>query len=467
MANLFPVISPIDGSVWHSEPATAPANVEAAVARCVRQQRDWARRALPDRIAILDRFASILEARQDAYGLELTHQMGRPLSQTPGEIRGAVDRARQMAQIAPAALADIEPDPQSGFRRFIRREALGVVLVLAPWNYPYLTAVNAIIPALMAGNGVVLKHSDQTPRVATHFLECLREAGLPQGVFEVVHIDHDTVARLIGDSRIDHVCFTGSVEGGKAVSRAVAKRADRAEFIGLGLELGGKDAAYLRADADVTQAVESLVDGAFFNSGQSCCGVERIYVHHTLWDDVIESYRAGIHAYRLGNPLDPATTIGPVVRARSAQAIRAQVDEALQAGASQLVSPSHFDADDGHSVYIAPQALIGVTHDMALMSRETFGPVVGLMPVRDDAHAIEMINDSAYGLTASIWTADIEAALSLGGSIQAGTIFMNRCDYLDPHLAWTGQKSSGRGATLSRVGFEHLTRPKSYHLRTS
>ena len=465
MPRTFQVISPIDGQAWHSQAESSEQQIENALAACTSSQKAWARRSLDERLRVIERFAAAMEGRQEDYGHALTHQMGRPITQSPGEIRGAVDRARQMALLAPEALSDIVPSPADGFQRFIRREALGVVLVLAPWNYPYLTAVNAVIAALIAGNGVILKHSDQTPLVAQYFADCLSEAGLPDGVFRVLHVDHDTVSRIINDRRIQHVCFTGSVEGGKAVSHAVDRRADMGDFIGLGLELGGKDAAYVRADADVASAAESLVDGAFFNSGQSCCGIERIYVHTTIMADFLDAFSQGIRGYRLGNPLLAGTNLGPVVRPRSAAAIRAQVEEALGRGAQQLVDPSLFDADDGVSTYVAPQALIQVDHQMVLMRDETFGPIVGIMAVDDDDDALAHVNDSCYGLTASIWTRDREAALRIGAQIEAGTIFMNRCDYLDPMLAWTGQKSSGRGATLSRVGFEHLTRPKSFHLR--
>jgi acyl-CoA reductase-like NAD-dependent aldehyde dehydrogenase len=365
-----------------------------------------------------------------------------------------------MTDIASAALADIDVGPKPGFRRFIRREPLGVVLVLAPWNYPYLTAINCIAPALLAGNAVVLKHSDQTPLCAERIAEALTEAGLPDGALQVAHADHAAIEQLIGGGHVDFVSFTGSVAGGDAVQRAAARCR-----VGVGLELGGKDPAYVRRDADLTHAVENLVDGAFFNSGQSCCGVERIYVARELYAGFVEAFVALTRQYRLGNPLDPEVTLGPLVRTSAADFVRAQIDEATASGARALVDPSEFEADRKGTPYLAPQVLVDVDHRMRVMTEESFGPVVGIMPVDDDEAAVAAMNDSRYGLTASLWTRDEEAALRLGDRLETGTVFMNRCDYLDPALAWTGIRDSGRGCSLSRLGYESVTRPKTFHFR--
>jgi len=386
--------------------------------------------------------------------------MGRPIAQSPGEVRGFEERARYMMSIAAISLADIDPGPKQGFRRFIRREPLGVVLVLAPWNYPYLTSVNAVVPALLAGNAVILKHSNQTPLCAERFAECFQEADLPDGVFQFLHCSHDQSAEMIGSPLIDFVCFTGSVEGGHAVQKAASAR-----FIGAGLELGGKDPAYVRADADMAHAIENLVDGAFFNSGQSCCGIERIYAHEKIYDEFVDGFVKLTRQYRLGNPLDAATNLGPMVRVRAAEYARRQVSEAIAGGAKSLVDAKAFPADREGTPYMAPQVLVEVDHTMRLMSEESFAPVIGIMKVKGDDEAIALMNDSRYGLTAAIWTSDMDAALSIGERVETGTWFMNRCDYLDPALAWTGVKDSGRGCTLSHIGYEQLTRPKSYHLR--
>ena len=397
-------------------------------------------------------------ANADQLGEELTWQIGRPIAQSPGEIRrGFHERVKYMSGIAEETLADLAVEKKAGFQRFIRREPLGVVLVLAPWNYPWLTSVNAVVPALLAGNTVVLKMAQQTPLVAERYRQAFAAAGLPDGVFQFLHIDHESAARVIADPRIGFIAFTGSVGGGHAVQRAAAGR-----FIATGLELGGKDPAYVRADAPLRATIENLVDGAYFNSGQSCCAVERIYVHRAVFKPFVEGFVELARQYRLGNPLERQTTLGPLVRTEAANSVRAQIRDALNKGAKALLDPK---ADREGTPYLAPQVLVDVDHGMAVMTEETFGPVVGIMAVASDEEAIGLMNDSRYGLTASIWTADAQAAIRIGDRVETGTWFMNRCDYLDPALAWTGVKDSGRGCTLSRLGLESFTRPKSFHLR--
>jgi acyl-CoA reductase-like NAD-dependent aldehyde dehydrogenase len=337
---------------------------------------------------------------------------------------------------------------------------VGVVAVIAPWNYPYLTAVNAVVPALIAGNAVVLKHSHQTPLCAERFAGIFTAAGVPHGLFQFLHLSHDDTARLMADPRIDSVCFTGSVAGGRAVVDATA-----AGFATSGLELGGKDPAYVRADADLAHAVESLTDGAFFNAGQSCCGIKRIYVSAALFARFVEATVDLTHKYRLGSPLDPETTLGPVVRTAAAEAVRAQVGASIAKGARQLIDKRHFPADQPGTPYLAPQLLVDIDHSHGIMREETFGPAVGIVSVASDEEAVRLMNDSAFGLTAAIYSADAARAQALGDQLETGTVFLNRCDYLDPALAWTGVKDSGRGCTLSRLGFEQLTRPKSFHFR--
>ncbi len=455
-------ISPVDGREYVTRPlATAP-QIEASLAAAQKAKEGWRRTPLAERIAALTRMVDAMLAGKDAIAEELTWQMGRPISQTPGEMRGFEERARHMLAIAPEALGDVAPAAKPGFTRFIRRDPLGLVFVVAPWNYPFLTSVNAVIPALAAGNVVLLKHSHQTPLVAERYAEAAKAAGLPAGVFQILHTDHADAARIVGDARTDFVCFTGSVDGGKAIQRAIGER-----FIGAGLELGGKDPAYVRADANLAHAVENLVDGAFFNSGQSCCGIERIYVHESLYPKFVDGFVELTKAYKLGNPTDKATNLGPMVRASAADFVRGQIVEAVKQGARSLVDPAHFPADKPGTPYLAPHVLVDVTHKMRVMTEESFGPVIGIMKVSSDDEAVALMNDSAYGLTAALWTMDATAAEKLGARIETGTVFMNRCDYLDPGLAWTGVKDTGRGATLSALGYEQLTRLKSFHLRTT
>jgi acyl-CoA reductase-like NAD-dependent aldehyde dehydrogenase len=460
MASTFDVISPVDGSVYATRSFAQPAELQALLEQAAGAQLGWKGTPLSERAAICTRFVDALVADTDLVAEELSWQMGRPLAHAPGELRGFAERARTMIELAPRALAPVEPAPKSGFRRFITREPLGVVLTVAPWNYPYLTAVNSVVPALLAGNAVILKHALQTPLGAERFAQAFARAGLPRGVFQFVHCSHDDVARLIESEQVAYVAFTGSVAGGHAVQRAAAGR-----FIATGLELGGKDPAYVRADADLEHAVENLVDGAFFNAGQSCCGIERIYVHEALYPKFVESFVALSSTYRLGNPLDRQTTLGPLVRTAAAEHVREQIAEAVSRGARALLREEEFEASRPGTPYLAPQVLVDVDHEMRVMREESFGPVVGIMKVAHDDEAVRLMNDSSYGLTASVWTRDEAAALALGQRVETGTWFMNRCDYLDPSLAWTGVKDSGRGCSLSLVGFESLTRPKSFHLR--
>ncbi len=456
----FSTLSPIDGSEFVRRDHASPDQLAAILMRAKSARATWRNTPLAERCALIGRGVDRFVERKAEIAAELTHQMGRPLRYTPGEVDGFAARARHMLAIAPDALAAIRPAPIPGFTREIAREPWGTVLVVAPWNYPLLTAVNAVVPALAAGNTVILKHSQQTPLAAERMVAALVEAGVPADVFQFVHCDHATTQRLIGAPEIDHVCFTGSVAGGAAVERAAAGR-----FIGVGLELGGNAPAYVRADADLQRAVESVVDGAFFNSGQSCCGIQRVYVHRSAYDAFIEAAVALTERYVLGDPLAAATTLGPLVRTSAADAVREVIAEALAKGAKALIDPSHFAADRAGTPYLAPQILSQVDHRMRVMADECFGPVCGVMPVDSDEAAIALMNDSPFGLTAALFTRDEQAAASVGARLETGTVFMNRCDYLDPALAWTGVKNTGRGATLSVLGYEHLTRPKSYHFK--
>jgi acyl-CoA reductase-like NAD-dependent aldehyde dehydrogenase len=453
-------ISPVDGSVYAERPFADRGRIDAVFDRAVAAQRDWAARSVAERAVFCNRFCDALLNHSDEIALELAWSMGRPVVQAPGEVRGCVERARFMVAAAEDGLAALDPGPKAGFRRYVKRVPLGVVFVIAPWNYPFLTAVNTIIPAIMAGNAVVLKHAAQTQLVAERFQQAFDEAGLPEGVFQFLHVAGATAEALVGDGRVAHVAFTGSVAVGHAVSRAASDR-----FISVGLELGGKDPAYVRADADIGFAAENLVDGAFFNSGQSCCGIERIYVHESVFEDFVARAVAVTSLYRLGNPTDPSINFGPVVSAKAAAFIRAQIDEAVGQGARALISAEGFEKAVDGTAYLAPQILVDVDHGMRVMTEETFGPVVGIMKVGSDDEAVRLMNDSVYGLTAAIFSTDVTAAEEIGARIETGTVFLNRCDYLDPALPWAGVKDTGRGHTLSVWGYEQLTRPQSFHLR--
>ncbi|MGH6946311.1 MAG: aldehyde dehydrogenase family protein, partial [Kiloniellales bacterium] len=372
MSKRLKCVTPVDGSVYATRRLASGKEIEAALASARSAQRAWAATPAAERARLIDRATDAFVAKGPEIAKEISWQMGRPAGQTPSEVRGFEERARHMAKIAPQALGPIEVEPKDGFKRFISRDPLGLVFVVAPWNYPYLTAVNAVVPALLAGNAVILRHSAQTPLCAERFAEASAAAGLPKGLFQFLHLSHAATLKLIGvEEGPDFVAFTGSVSAGYAVQEAAARR-----FIGVGLELGGKDPAYVRADANLAHAIENLVDGAFFNAGQSCCGIERIYVHQSLYDRFVEGAVALTRQYRLGNPLEEGTNLGPLVRASAAEFVRGQVAEAVAAGARALIDPKSFPADEPGTPYMAPQIVVGVEHSMRIMSEETFGPAV-------------------------------------------------------------------------------------------
>jgi acyl-CoA reductase-like NAD-dependent aldehyde dehydrogenase len=456
--SIIQCISPIDGSVYAERPVMALEPAADAVARAKKAQKSWAKRPLDERVQLVMKGVARLNEMVDEVVPELAHMMGRPV-RYGGEFRGFNERSNYVASVAADALAPILIEDSSAFTRRIEREPHGVVLVIAPWNYPYMTAINTVAPALMAGNTVIIKHAAQTLLVGERMVRAFVEAGVPDDVFQNLFLDHATTEKLIAAGSFNFINFTGSVAGGRAVERAAA-----GTFTGMGLELGGKDPGYVMEDADLDAAVDTLMDGATFNSGQCCCGIERIYVHDSLYDAFVEKSVAWVSNYKLGNPLDAETTLGPMANVRFAKNVREQVADAVSKGAKALVDPKLFPQDDG-GAYLMPQVLVDVDHSMEFMREETFGPAVGIMKVKSDAEALSLMNDCQYGLTVSLWTKDEERASRLGAELETGTVFMNRCDYLDPALVWTGVKQTGRGGSLSVLGFHNLTRPKSYHLK--
>ncbi len=449
-------ISPIDGSVFAERAALTPDQARAVVDHARRAQAEWAARPLTERISLVMAGVAAVGAMNDEVVPELARMMGRPV-RYGGEFGGFEERASHMAAIAETALAPIEVGEDATFKRYIKRVPHGVVFVVAPWNYPYMTAINTVAPALIAGNTVILKHATQTLLVGERMARAFHEAGVPGHVFRNIFLDHATTSQLIAENSFDFINFTGSVGGGVEMERAAA-----GTFTGVSTELGGKDPGYVMDDADLDAAVETLIDGAMFNSGQCCCGIERIYVHESLFDDFLARAITIVNGYRLGNPLDPATTIGPMANRRFADEVRAQISEAVADGATPHIDS--FPQDDG-GTYLTPQILTNVTHDMRVMRDESFGPVVGIMPVSGDDAAIALMNDSEFGLTASLWSRDVARAERVGDRIETGTVFLNRADYLDPGLCWTGCKNTGRGGGLSVIGYHNLTRPKSFHLK--
>lgn len=458
MSGTARIISPIDGSIYAERAYAGDTAIHAAVTAARQAQPGWAATSIAERAHYCRLALDALAAMQDEIIPEIAWQMGRP-TRYGGENGGVQERGQYMIDIAEEALEPYVPAQKDGFRRYVKHVPLGVVMVIAPWNYPYLTAVNTIIPALMAGNTVLLKHATQTLLTGERFAQAFEKAGIPKGVFQNIVLDHISTEKLLASGSIDHVNFTGSVGGSQAIEKAAS-----GTFMSLGLELGGKDPAYVLPDVNLDHAIANLVDGAFFNSGQCCCGIERIYVHEAVYDRFVDGFIDLTKQYVVGNPLDSATTLGPMAQARFADLIREQKAEALRKGAKAHINMK-VESDTAGSPYIAPEVLTHVDHQMSVMREESFGPIVGIMKVRNDEEALALMNDSIYGLTASLWTSDTDRAASLGDRIETGTVFMNRCDYLDPALVWTGVKDTGKGAALSPIGYGNLTRPKSFHLR--
>ena len=459
MSDTVKLISPVDGSIYAERSTASDAEIQSAIKRANAAQAEWVNVPIAERGRYCKAMLEAMVAMSDEVVPELAWQMGRPV-RFGGEFGPFADRVNYMTGIAEEALSPLMVEDSGSFRRYVKRDPLGIVFVIAPWNYPYITAVNTIVPALMAGSAVILKHAAQTLLVGERFQMAFDKAGLPAGLFQNIVLSHAKTEALLGSGAIDHCNFTGSVAGGKVIEKAAA-----GTFTSLGLELGGKDPAYVRADAKLDHAIENLVDGAYYNSGQCCCGIERVYVDEKVYDDFVEGFADLARGYVLGSPLEEATTLGPMAQTKGADFVRQQVAEAVRDGATAHVDTSKFEMDKPGSPYIAPQVLTNVNHQMSVMREESFGPVVGIMKVKDEAEAIHLMNDSPYGLTASVWTTDVEAAARIGEKIETGTVYMNRCDYLDPALVWTGVKDTGRGAALSRIGYEVLTRPKSFHLR--
>lgn len=458
MTKMIQCISPVDGRVYAERPALSPEAAAAAVARAKAAQPAWAARPLDERIALVKAGVARLNEMKTRVVEELAWQMGRP-TRFGGEFGGLNERTDYMAGIAAEALAPMLVEETDRFARRVEFAPHGIVFVVAPWNYPYMTAMNTIVPALIAGNAVMLKHASQTLLVGERIAEALHAAGVPEDVFQNLFLDHAVTEKLIAARSFGFVNFTGSVGGGRAMERAAA-----GTFTALGLELGGKDPGYVMDDADLDWAVDVLMDGAMYNAGQCCCGIERIYVAEKLFDGFVEKAVTWANALKLGNPFDTETTLGPMANVRFAKTVREQTAEAVTNGAKPLIERQNFPADDG-GAYLMPQILVNVDHSMRVMTEESFGPVVGIMSVKDDAEALRLMNDSPYGLTASLWTNDPDRAWALARKVETGTVFMNRADYLDPAICWTGCKDTGRGVGLSKLGYQSVTRPRSYHFR--
>ncbi|KAM3483266.1 hypothetical protein MY8738_003341 [Beauveria namnaoensis] len=455
-------ISPTTGEVVITRNGASSTDLDLLPKVATEAFQSFRKTTLKERQEIVKKFLQGLADREAELAEELTVQMGRPIAFTGKEITTAVKRGEYLLKISGEALQDTDGEAEKGFKRFIRKVPVGPVLVIFAWNYPYLILVNSLVPAILAGNSVILKPSPQTPTIVERVSEIFAAAGLPQGVLQYFHCGSpSTMETIVRDPRIELVCFTGSVAGGLSVQKAAADR-----IVNIGLELGGKDPAYVRSDVDIDWAAEEIVDGSIFNSGQSCCSLERVYVDESIHDAFVEAVQKVLKGYKLGDPFDKTTHVGPVISSRSKDAIEGHVKDAVSKGAKDATPANEtFDNLPAKGNFVKPTLLTGVDHSMTVMTEETFGPVIPVMKVKSDAEAIKLMNDSEFGLTASIWTKDTDKGYELAEDVEAGTVFVNRCDYPSPDLAWTGWKNSGRGQTLSKFGFDAFVKLKSFHLK--
>ncbi|KAI9007042.1 aldehyde dehydrogenase [Phycomyces nitens] len=459
------VISPVNQEPVFAVQCLTNQEIDQAVDRAAKAFSAWHKTPVSERVKIIQKFCDIFDTKQEEVAESLVLQMGRPRRYGGGEIKGIRERSGYMCSVAEESLKDEVVEDEPNVKRYIKKEPLGPIFIIASWNYPYLTAVNNVIPALLAGNPVLLKQSLQTPKCAELFVRVLHEAGVPQDVVQAVNLTDSGSEYLANHSGIKFVSFTGSVAVGKKIRGSLGKTKP---LISSGMELGGKDPAYVLSDSDIGYAAENIVDGAFFNSGQCCCSIERCYVDSSIYDKFVEKAVEITKGYVLGDPNKMETTIGPMANIQFANNVRAQLKDAEAKGAKFLIdSAKYYPQDKAGSTYVGPQIVVNVNHDMVIMKEETFGPVLAIMPVSSEQEAIQLMNDSDYGLTASIWTTDAEKAIRIGDQIETGTWFMNRCDYIDPALPWVGAKNSGAGFSMSKHGFNAFIRQKSYHLKLS
>jgi len=450
------VVNPYSGEVVSELEYDEGEQLEQKIARASEAQRGWRALSVGDRVRRVEAALMYFREASDEIARDVTVQMGKPITEARREVDGMLGRADHMLSIAEEALAPELLPAVDRLHRRIEHEPLGVVLNLAAWNYPLLIAVNVVVPALLAGNTVLLKHSARTPLCGDHFERAF--AGLGAGLCANLVLTHEQTARVIGDERVGHVAFTGSVEGGRAVYQEVSRR-----FIDAGLELGGTDPAYVAEDADLEAAVAGVVDGACYNAGQSCCAVERAYVHESLHAEFLRRAEELMRGYVLGDPLDERTTMGPMVSSSAVEFVAAQVADAVSGGARAVVGGS----TEHEGRFFQPTLLADCAQRSAVVQEESFGPVLPVVAVADDDEALRHMNDSRFGLTASVWTRDRDRAERFARELETGTVYQNRCDSLDPGLPWTGVKDSGKGSTLSRFGFLHLTRRKSLNFVSS
>ncbi len=454
------IFNPANGALLATLPTDDAASVRAKYAAARAAQPAWAAQPLRERLAAIRRFRAAIVAQTEELAQTLTAEMGKPITQARSELNGLLPRIDFFLNEAPRVLRDevVLRKAKEGLTERISHEPLGVIANISAWNYPYFVGANVFLPALLAGNAVLYKPSEFATRTGLSIARLLHESSVPNQIF-VPLVGTGEIGRAILKQPIDGVYFTGSVATGKKIARVASARLMRVQ-----LELGGKDPVYVCDDVKVSAVAAAVADGAFYNTGQSCCAVERVYVHEKVFGSFMKAFVATVKGFAVGDPREKSTYIGPLAREAQLAVLEQQVADARRKGARVLLGGKRLRGfGAGH--YFAPTVLVDVDHSMAVMREESFGPIIGVMSVRDDEHAAELMNDSDYGLTAGIYTPDRRRAEALLVRMQAGSAYWNCCDRVSPLLPWSGVKDSGVGLTLSRDGIKAFTRPKAWHLR--
>ena len=453
---MLQIHNPATGALIAEVPEASPASVAASAAAARAAQPAWAATPLNERLAVMQRFRAALVAQIETLATTLTQEVGKPIRQSRNEINGLCARIDFFMAEVEASVAPRQVHDEGGTREVMAFDPLGVVANISAWNYPYFVGGNVFVPALLTGNAVLYKPSEFATLTGLHIARLLHEAGVPKDVF-VTLVGRGEVGAALLAQPIDGVYFTGSHATGARIAAAVGPR-----FIRLQLELGGKDPSYLTEDCDAKAAAESLADGAMYNTGQSCCSVERIYVHERVHDIFVTAFVDAVRALRGGDPMSEDTTIGAITRAPQLDVLDAQVADALAKGATLQLGGAR---GKGPGNAFEPTVFTDVNHTMDLMVEESFGPIIGIQKVSGDTEALALMNDTRYGLTAGVYTRDEARAKAILSKVNAGTVYWNCCDRVSPRLPWSGRGDSGVGLTLSTQGIQAFTRPRAWHLR--
>jgi acyl-CoA reductase-like NAD-dependent aldehyde dehydrogenase len=454
------IMNPATGETIRELEADTPESIREKYQRARRAQTEWAATPLSQRLDVIRKFRTFLERDKEELARILTSEVGKPISQSRNEVNGTLGRIDFFLDKTPEATqsAPVLQDKSQKLEEIISYEPLGVVANISAWNYPYFVGSNVFIPALLTGNSVLYKPSEFATLTGLAITERLHQAGVPKDVFIALIGDGRIGAELL-QQPINGVFFTGSYVTGKKIAETVAGR-----MIKIQLELGGKDPAYVCDDANAEAAAESLADGAFYNAGQSCCSVERIYVHEKVHDQFVESFLKTTQSFVIGDPMDDKTYLGPLTREPQLHVLESQVKDALSKGAKLLIGGKRISGRSGH--YFEPTVLTHVDHRMDIMREESFGPVIGIQKVKSDEEALALMNDTTYGLTAGVYTPDESRARKLLSQVNSGSVYWNCCDRVSPRLPWSGRGHSGIGSTLSTLGILTFLQPKAWHLRS-